>query len=103
MDSAGIADYHVGELPNQRTMEVMKTNDLLPYTERSRQITRGDFLAFDYIFGMDCWNVQDLEVLSKDTPGSSAEIHMLREFDPEGCGNILDPYFVSRIMIIKNN
>lgn len=96
VDSAGIQDWHVGEPPNSRSMAVMEKYGLLPYNNVARQIRRQDFVEFDYIFGMDYWNVDDLMALagSGDTE-SSARIHLLREFDPKGIGNIDDPYCVS--------
>lgn len=96
VDSAGIADWHVGKGPNPRTLEIMKKYHLLPYSGVSRQITRSEFIDCDLIFAMDCWNVQDLEILADDTPGSKAKIHLIRNFDPNGSGNIPDPYCVSR-------
>lgn len=95
VDSAGIADWHVGKKPNPRSLQTMEKFDLLPYHGVSRQITRDDFRNFDIIFGMDCWNVEDLEILAKDTPGSKARILLLGELDPEGVRNIPDPYVVS--------
>lgn len=95
VDSAGIANWHVGKGPNPRALQTMEKYNLLPYSGVSRQITRNEFIDCEIIFAMDCWNVQDLEILSNDTPGSKAKIYLIRDFDPEGSGNIPDPYCVS--------
>lgn len=100
VDSAAIEDWHVGKAPNPRAVRMMGQHDLLPYSGVSRQITRTDFVEFDYIIGMDYWNIVDLEVLAKDTEGSTANIVMMRDFDPEGRGDIPDPYCVSVITVI---
>lgn len=95
VDSAGIEDWHVGNTPNPRTMRIMEKYSLLPYSGVSRQITRRDFIEADYIFGMDCWNISDLEILAQDTLGSKASICLIRDFGPDGSGIIPDPYCVS--------
>lgn len=95
MDSAGIANWHVGKDPNPRTLQIMEKYNLLPYSGVSRQIMTNDFIEFDFIIGMDYWNIEDLETLSEGVPDKKAEIFVLREFDPLGRGNIPDPYFVS--------
>lgn len=79
----------------------MEKHNLLPYNSVSRQLTRQDFRDCDFIFGMDCWNVEDLELLARDTEGSKARIFLLREFDPMGSGDIRDPYCVSSGEIIR--
>lgn len=98
VDSAGIADWHVGKRPNPRTLSVMEKYNLLPYESVSRQLTRQDFRDCDFIFGMDGWNVEDLELLAGDTEGSKARIFLIRDFDPMGTGDIRDPYCVSLLI-----
>lgn len=54
---------------------------------------KDDFYTFDYIFGMDYWNIEDLEILAPED--STAKILLLGEFDPLNERVIRDPYFVS--------
>ncbi|XP_046803750.1 low molecular weight phosphotyrosine protein phosphatase 1-like isoform X2 [Lucilia cuprina] len=90
VDSAAIADWHVGKEPNIRSMNIMKTYKL-PYKNRARQIKASDFNEFDYIFGMDLYNMAKLDACMPQ--GSKAKLLMLGEFGlPESDRIIEDPY-----------
>ncbi|WP_410498309.1 low molecular weight protein-tyrosine-phosphatase [Chitinibacter sp. S2-10] len=53
VDSAGIADYHVGEAPDRRSQEhARKRGYDLSYL-RAREVRRSDFVEFDLILAMD--------------------------------------------------
>lgn len=64
----------------------------LAYDNRARQITKDDFYQFDYIIGMDYYNIEDLNDLKP--ADSKAKILLLGDFDPEGERIIRDPYAV---------
>ena len=52
IDSAGTAAYHIGEEPDERTIECCKKNfgkDYPKYNYRARQFTSQDFEKFDYM------------------------------------------------------
>lgn len=70
----------------------MKKHDL-PYNSKARQIKPDDFKKFDYIFGMDTDNMEDL--VSLKPKDGTAKLLMLGEFDPQGDKIIRDPYYVS--------
>lgn len=94
VDSAAISDWHVGRLPDERAWNIMKKYNLeYNYNNRARQIEGDDFRNFDYIFGMDDYNISDLNELAPND--KKAKIFMLGEFDPEGPRQIKDPYCVS--------
>lgn len=64
----------------------------LPYTNKARQIKKEDFKKYDYIFGMDDDNIDDLNGLCpKD---GTAKVMLFGDFDPEGDRIIRDPYYV---------
>ncbi|XP_070564916.1 low molecular weight phosphotyrosine protein phosphatase-like [Ptychodera flava] len=90
VDSAGLSDWHVGKLPDNRGRTVMKTHNIK--TEHiGRQITEEDYLNFEYIFGMDESNLWMLE--SDRPPGSKAVIQLLGSHDPQGGDVIEDCYY----------
>lgn len=94
VDSAGIANWHVGKEPNERSRKIMKKYKL-PYNKRSRQIKVSDFYEFDYIFGMDLYNVAELN--SYIPQDSKAKVLLLGDFGlPEAERIIEDPYGVSK-------
>ncbi|MBP7210701.1 MAG: low molecular weight phosphotyrosine protein phosphatase, partial [Paludibacteraceae bacterium] len=63
IDSAGIIDYHQGELPDSRmrTHAIKRGYNL---THRARRITIDDFYNFDLILGMDNSNIDALRELA---------------------------------------
>lgn len=99
VDSAAIGGWHVGNSPDHRALSTMKKHGL-KYTNRARQITNKDFEDFDYIFGMDRENMEDLERLQPK--GSKAKCLMLGDFGLEKSDKIIkDPYYVSFIDIYE--
>lgn len=93
MDSAAIGAWHIGRSPDSRAMTIMAKYNL-PYSNKARQIRKGDFKHYDYIFGMDDENISELKDLSPRD--GTAKILLLGDFDPEGERIIRDPYYVSR-------
>lgn len=90
VDSAGTGNYHVGALPDHRSVRVGK--DLgCDMSMRARQIRTDDFEKFDLLIAMDRDNAYDL----KHWPGSRPEkVHLMRSFDPSSKGkDVPDPYY----------
>lgn len=92
IDSAAIENWHCGNRPNARAVAVMDRY-YLAYDNRARQITTQDFYKFDYILGMDDYNIEDLNDIKPSD--ATARIFLLGDFDPEGERIIRDPYCVS--------
>lgn len=63
----------------------------LEYNNKARQIKDADFKKFDYIFGMDNENMEELKDL-KPKDGTS-KLLLLGDFDPNGERIIRDPYY----------
>lgn len=93
VDSAGTADYHVGQEPDVRMVRTAARRGF-HYTNRGRQFKAGDLDTFDVIVAMDLENQADIERLSR-TRAQRAKIHLLREFDPQAHGAIAvpDPWY----------
>ncbi len=63
VDSAGTADYHVGEPPDRRSIAAGAMHGYDLSVLRARQIVSVDFTRFDRIFAADRANLRDLERL----------------------------------------
>lgn len=90
-DSAGTAAYHVGEKPDDRTINVALKNGV-PIDSRARKFMVEDYDNFDYIIAMDKNNYEDIRRIGGgDHPG----LHLMREFDSLNNGdlNVPDPYY----------
>lgn len=53
LDSAGTADWNVGNIPDRRAMKVSSENDIDISNHRARQFHQNDCDSFDLIFVMD--------------------------------------------------
>ncbi|GLV46165.1 primo-1 [Carabus blaptoides fortunei] len=91
VDSAGIGGWHAGKLPDSRCRQVLQKYKI-QYDGRARQIRKNDFVKYDYIFGMDYENMDDLKRLAK-VPNIKSELLLLGDFDPQGEKIIRDPYY----------
>lgn len=92
-DSAGTSDYHIGELPDERTIKCAALHEI-PISHRGRQVNRTDFRDFDYIIAMDDSNLRNLNNLKTRFGFPEKEIFMMRDFVPESEGlSVPDPYY----------
>ena len=91
-DSAGTSAYHIGEKPDNRSIEICKQNQIDISNQSSRQAVLSDFDNFEIIFAMDQSNFNHLK---KMMPVSSkARLYKLREFDDLNIGSdVPDPYY----------
>ena len=96
VDSAGTADYHIGEPPSDpaRRLGARRGYDLSPL--RARQITMADFDNFDLILAMDRGHLDRLSALQP--PGSKASLRLFLDpvprADDDGAGaEVVDPYY----------
>lgn len=97
VDSAATGSWHVGNRADPRALNTLK-NHGLESKHIVRQINKQDFNEFDYIFGMDEANMDDLRRLAPE--GSKAELLMLGDFGLSKENRIIeDPYYVSKLFL----
>jgi len=91
VDSAGTADYHVGEPPDRRTVAAARRRGYDLAGLRARRVTPADLARFDYVLAMDRANLAELEYML--SPDSTARLGLFLEYSP-GCGfdEVPDPY-----------
>lgn len=93
IDSAGIGDWHIGDLPDPRMRRhaAMRGYEL---THHARQVKPYDFERFDMIIAMDENNRSDLRRLAP-TADDEAKIVMMSEFFAPGTRStyVPDPYY----------
>tara|TARA_B110000003_G_scaffold157854_1_gene158235 strand:- start:3081 stop:3509 length:429 start_codon:yes stop_codon:yes gene_type:complete len=87
IDSAGTSSYHIGNSPDQRSIDVGLKNNINIMNIKSRQFTKEDFENFDHIYVMDRKNLKDVMLISKIS-GPSDKVKLL--IDNE---EVIDPYF----------
>ncbi|WP_417857095.1 low molecular weight protein-tyrosine-phosphatase [Xanthomarina gelatinilytica] len=92
VDSAGTGDYHVGDLPDKRSIKVAKKYGLDITNQRGRQFTVADFDAFDLIYVMDESNFKNVTKLARNDKDLKKVKMILDEIYPNQNYNVPDPY-----------
>ena len=89
-DSAGTANYHVGETPDPRTIEVSE-NHGVPISHRGQQFKKHHTEEFDYLIAMDQSNKNNMIY---EMGADSESLFLMREFDTEGKNqDVPDPWY----------
>ncbi|RAI98509.1 protein-tyrosine phosphatase [Chitinophaga skermanii] len=88
IDSAGTANYHVGDPPDRRSIRVAKQHGIDIATLRGRQFHREDFDDFDHIFVMDHNNYRAV-ILKARNEDDKAKVSLLLPNQQE----VPDPWY----------
>lgn len=92
VDSAGTADYHIGDAPDPRSQRAALRRGIDLSGLRGRQVTARDFTEFDFILAMDRDNLRELNALRPKNSPARAGLFM--EYAPEtGVLEVPDPYY----------
>jgi protein-tyrosine phosphatase len=93
VDSAGTSNYHTGDAPDPRTIEVARRRGIV-LEHRARQIAAEDLDRFEYVVVMDAQNRERVQRLA-DQAKPGTEVHLLRRFDDSADAEdeVPDPYF----------
>lgn len=93
VDSAGIGDWHVGQLPDRR-MRSHGADHGYDFSSRARQFGRADFCRFDYIVTMDDENYRDVTLMA-DGESQRRKVVKMADFFRHHPGQhaVPDPYY----------
>jgi len=92
IDSAGILDFHEGELPDSR-MRAHAARRGYNLDSLSRPVKHSDFYTFDMVIGMDGSNIAYLKNLAPDQEYLK-KIHTMTEFCTKfEMSHVPDPYY----------
>ncbi|WP_339885866.1 low molecular weight protein-tyrosine-phosphatase [Polaribacter vadi] len=93
VDSAGTAAYHVGNLADERSIEVAKKYGIDITNQRARKFTVKDFDAFDVIYAMDESNYQNILMLARNSEDEKKVQLILNVIDADKNASVPDPYY----------
>ncbi|PTB95157.1 protein tyrosine phosphatase [Marivirga lumbricoides] len=94
VDSCGTSDFHIGELPDERTLKNARQNGLI-LKHRGRQFTHDDFKHFHRILVMDASNQQNVLKLAK-TKEDVEKVKLIRYYEADQHLkniDVPDPYY----------
>lgn len=99
-DSAATHSYHIGKLPDTRTLKNAKDHKLT-LTHKCRKLHGEDFSVFDYVVAMDNYNLENIQSFSFRSTGIhqiEERCFLYRRFDNQISQNeaileVPDPYY----------
>jgi protein-tyrosine phosphatase len=93
IESAGTAGYHIGKLPDSRSIEIANKYEIDISNQKARQFSRADFDEFDIIYAMDTNNFAHLTSLAENQNERDKIRMILNEINPESFDSVPDPYY----------
>lgn len=93
VDSAGTANYHVGEKPDHRMRRLSLEYGVSIDELRARQFTVADFDKYDIIFAMDKSNEKNILRLARNEQDKEKVRLFLNELYPNQDMEVPDPYY----------
>lgn len=93
VDSAGTGHWHVGQLPDDRSISIGKKYQIDITDQRGRQFSTKDFDEFDLIYVMDNSNKENVLALAQNEEHRGKVRLILDELFPGENVDVPDPYF----------
>lgn len=93
VDSAGTANYHVGEAPDSRMCATAASFGYPIDSLRGRQFVVADFDRFDRIYAMDASNLSNILRLARNEADAAKVQLILNEIYPNKNQEVPDPYY----------
>jgi protein-tyrosine phosphatase len=93
IDSAGTANYHVGNPPDRRSIAVGKKYGIDISNLKGRQFGVNDFDTFDLIYVMDESNYRNVISMARTEQDKSKVKFILNEIYPNQNYDVPDPYY----------
>ena len=93
VDSAGTASYHIGKLPDSRSIEIANKYGIDLSNQRARQFSEKDYDNFDKIYAMDTHNYASIISISRNENDRNKVELILNEINRKSCDSVPDPYY----------
>ncbi len=93
IDSAGTGGWHIGELPDDRSISVARTHGVDLTDQRCRKFSILDFDDFDIIYVMDKSNYSDVISLARFEKDKNKVRLILDELNVWESNEVPDPYY----------
>lgn len=93
VDSAGTGGWHIGELPDHRSIAIARKHHIDLTKQRARQFQKEDLDNFDLVLAMDKSNLRDILKHAK-TDEQRAKVKLILNFSrPYSDLEVPDPYY----------
>ena len=93
VDSAGTSSYHIGDLPDPRSITIARLRGIDITDQQARQFKTSDFDKFDIIYAMDKSNFKNICCLARNDD-DLAKVKLILEENPNSSiSEVPDPYY----------
>ena len=93
IDSCGTSNYHIGEKPDKRSIEIAEKHGINISNQRAAQFKTSDFDTYDHIYAMDQSNYENILKLSRNEKDTKKVKLILDELQAETHLDVPDPYY----------
>jgi len=93
VDSAGTANYHIGDMPDRRSIAVAKSHGIDISHQRGQQFKASFFDFYDLIYVMDEYNYENVIALARNNEDISKVKLILDEDTSLKIKHVPDPYY----------
>lgn len=93
VDSCGFESFHVGDIPDKRSMQVARQHGTDITQHRGKLFKQSFFDDFDKIYVMDSMNYQDVASMARNSDDLKKVDYILNELYPESNMPVPDPYY----------
>ena len=90
IDSAATSREEIGNGPHYGTVSKLREIGIPVLRHRARQMTRGDYEEYDYLIGMDSYNISNMTRIAGGDPEN--KIYLCLQF-AGSTRNIADPWY----------
>ncbi|MBQ7371461.1 MAG: low molecular weight phosphotyrosine protein phosphatase [Blautia sp.] len=90
IDSGATSTEEIGNPPHRGTVRKLREVGIPLVPHRARQITWSDYSKYDYIIGMDSWNIRNINRMLKGDP--EGKVYKLLSFAGSD-RDIADPWY----------
>ncbi|WP_461816038.1 low molecular weight protein-tyrosine-phosphatase [Faecalimonas sp.] len=100
IDSAATSREEIGNPVHHGTQQKLKEKGIFCGDHRARQVTKKEYEEYDYILGMDSWNMKNMmKIFGNDADN---KIHKLLDFSSSP-RDIADPWYTGNFEITYND
>jgi protein-tyrosine phosphatase len=92
VDSAGTGGFHIGNKPDERSINVARNYGIDISNQRCRKFSHSDFKIFDYIYVMDKSNYDNVISLASNEVEKD-KVKLLLSESSTGLQEVPDPYY----------
>ena len=92
IDSAATSREEIGNPPHRGTQRKLRQVGILCIPHRARQMKKDEYDEFDYIIGMDTWNIRNINrMIGNGDP--QGKVSKLLDFTERKGQDIADPWY----------